>query len=78
MNNNRYLMHVLSFRRLILNYRERKSFLTVGGVRITGSENRIPLVLIASKLAKILEVFTFLLLNNQRPEKQGVRGEVQS
>lgn len=43
-------MHVLSFRRLILNYRERKSFLTVGGVRITGSENRIPLVLIASKL----------------------------
>lgn len=43
-------MHVLSFKRVILNYRERKSFLTVGGVRITGSENSIPFVLTASKL----------------------------
>lgn len=43
-------MHVLSFKRVILNYRERKSFLTVGGARITGSENSIPFVLIASKL----------------------------
>lgn len=71
-------MCVLSFKTVILSYKARKNFLTVGGVRITvDQKTAYPFVLIVSRLGmnsiKLGSVrFLLSLLNNQRLEKHKI------